>query len=89
MFQAVLPQRTRFFFLGAVLAAFTTSACTVHTHPTPHPHRAQAVKIDKTHRHTHRCGHYRHDGRWYHVSGHVHGRACGHVKVKGVWVIRR
>ncbi len=42
--------------------------------------------VDRTHVHTSGCGHYWHNGTWYHHTGHVHGAGCGHAFVEGVWV---
>ena len=51
--------------------------------------KAQVVVIKKGHVHSARCGHYRHNNKWYFVNGHVHGKRCGHAKVNNVWVIRK
>ena len=75
-------------FSGGSVAA----GCTAHVRPASgsqlHAH-ARVVKIPAGHRHTSRCGHYRHGARWYHVKGHVHGRGCGHVRRGGVWILVR
>lgn len=74
--------------LLAALALLATGCVHAHPRPVNHSH-AKVVTVEKGHVHSTRCGHYRHEGRWYHVKGHVHGKRCGHVQVRGVWVIRR
>jgi hypothetical protein len=49
----------------------------------------RVVVIKKGHRHSHRCGHYYHGGRWYLVSGHTHRKGCGHVFQGGIWIVVR
>ena len=44
------------------------------------------VVVEKGHSHTNHCGHYHHNGNWYHAKGHSHGKKCGHKKVHGKWV---
>ncbi len=70
--------------------AVPMTGCAAHHHRARvvHHPQAKAVVIKKGHVHTDRCGHYRHNGRWYFIKGHVHGAKCGHHKVKGVWVVR-
>lgn len=53
-----------------------------------HHDNARVVVIQKGHRHSARCGHYRHKNKWYMLDGHVHGKRCGHHKVHGVWVTK-
>lgn len=73
----------------ALLATGCVHKGSVHAHPRPaHHSHAKVVTVKTGHVHSVRCGHYRHEGRWYHLAGHVHGKRCGHVKVRGVWVIR-
>ncbi|MDA8020511.1 MAG: hypothetical protein MPN21_23985 [Thermoanaerobaculia bacterium] len=72
----------------AALALFATGCVHSHSRSAHHSH-TKVVTLEKGHVHTVRCGHYRHQGRWYHAAGHVHGKRCGHVKVRGVWVVRR
>lgn len=76
---------------AAALLALTLSGCVVHARPAPvhQHHAARAVVVPRGHVHGHRCGHYRHGGRWYHLAGHVHRRGCGHVFVGGVWVVKK
>jgi glucan-binding YG repeat protein len=31
------------------------------------------------------CGHFMHNGSYYHIPNHVHGSNCGHHKINGVW----
>ena len=51
-------------------------------------HTGREVIVTPRHVHSHTCGHYRHDGRWYHIRGHVHGSHCGHELVNGVWIVK-
>ncbi|MEM8931619.1 MAG: hypothetical protein AAGE94_10605 [Acidobacteriota bacterium] len=90
-----LPSLRRALFAAALLGTFTVG-CTAHVHPTRHHHdrhhhhdQGKVVVVRKGHVHHHACGHYRHQGRWYHLERHVHGKRCGHVRVRGVWVSKR
>lgn len=74
----------------AALLALALTGCVVHARQAPaHHHAARAVVVPAGHVHSHRCGHYRHGGHWYHLAGHLHRRGCGHVFVGGVWVVGR
>jgi len=53
----------------------------------PVVYEPRVVVIEKGHRHSHRCGHYCHNGTWYYAKGHVHGKGCGHRKAHGRWVL--
>ncbi len=75
--------------LATLSAALLLVGCTYHAPAPVHRHAGpRVVVIAKGHHHTHRCGHYFHGGRWYHLRGHVHGRGCGHVHVGGIWRVR-
>lgn len=74
--------------LAALATAFLLAGCTYHAHVPPRP-APRVVVIAEGHHHTHRCGHYFHGGRWFHLRGHVHGRGCGHVHLGGIWRIRQ
>ena len=79
----------RCLLLALVLATFT-AGCSAHVHPARlHHERSKVVVVRSGHVHSDACGHYRYEGRWYHVERHVHGKRCGHVKVRGVWVLKR
>ena len=41
--------------------------------------------MPRGHVHTHDCGHFYHDGRWYFLPGHEHGPGCGHVFANRNW----
>ncbi|HHL72640.1 MAG TPA: hypothetical protein ENJ29_09030 [Bacteroidetes bacterium] len=75
---------------AALLLLFAGSAagCAHHRPARVHHARGTVVVVKKGHVHSARCGHYRHNGRWYYIKGHVHGARCGHKKVNGVWVVR-
>jgi len=77
--------------LAGALAVTTVGlfGCVVHPRPAAVVRLGPPVVIATGHLHTDRCGHFRYDGRWYHVSGHVHGPRCGHVRRGGVWVLVR
>ncbi len=49
-------------------------------------HKGHVVVIGKGHRHSPKCGHYRHKGKWFLHKGHHHKKHCGHVFRKGFWV---
>jgi hypothetical protein len=69
---------------GIVLAA-VVPGCVVHGHG--HRHVGVRVVVPVAHVHDDFCGHYWHDGYWYHHGGHRHGPGCGHVHVGGRWCI--
>jgi hypothetical protein len=54
----------------------------IHVPKPRHP----VVVVRSGHTHTHKCGHYRHQGRWHIHRGHVHRRGCGHAWKGGVWI---
>jgi len=45
------------------------------------------VLINRGHRHSKYCGHYRHGRRWFYLSTHRHGVHCGHEIVEGSWTL--
>ena len=88
--------RVRTIVLALGLAGFGLAGCSgghtrvhvVHTSkPTVVVAEPRVVVIERGHRHSHRCGHYCHNGTWYFAKGHVHGKKCGHRKMRGVWVV--
>ena len=87
-FQFVSLRAARGILLGALLLVGLSSCVATARPARGRPQAAKVVVVKKGHAHTARCGHYRHDGRWYHLKGHVHKRGCGHAHVQGVWVRR-
>ncbi len=91
---ASIPKVMRTILLGMSilsLAALLLTGCGRHharAHVV-HPRGARVVVIEKGHKHSVSCGHYRHDNKWYHAKGHHHKKGCGHHKVNGVWIVRR
>lgn len=78
--------------LAGALGTLGLSACSgVHHrahHARAHLAGARVAVVEKGHRHSDRCGHFRHAGKWYYLDGHVHHHDCGHVRVRGVWLLR-
>ncbi len=86
--------------LVSALVALSTG-CRVHIHDhRPGPDRViiydddrcpdpvgKIVIIERGHVHGADCGHYWHNGQWYHHAGHVHAVGCGHHHHEGVWVL--
>jgi len=55
-----------------------------HVHPRfGHPEWVH----DARHVHSHNCGHYHHNGRWYVHDGHIHRDGCGHHLRGGIWIV--
>ena len=71
-----------------VLVGGAVSGCRVQASMyVGHPHHVRLVTIEQAHVHTEACGHYWHEGHWYHWDGHHHGVGCGHVLVSGRWEV--
>ena len=76
--------------LAVLLILFAAASSGCRRHVVIHEHRdADVVVIERGHVHTDHCGHYCHEGRWYHSAGHIHGQGCGHAHRDGVWVVVR
>ena len=43
------------------------------------------VLINRGHRHSKYCGHYRFGRRWFYIPKHRHGVNCGHEIIEGSW----
>ena len=72
--------------LAAVALTVALSGCARRTVIVLDRSPGRIVVVEKGHSHTAHCGHYHHNGNWYHEKGHSHGRKCGHKKVHGKWV---
>lgn len=86
-----LKQRSVSWMALAIVLAIGLSSCARRTAlrvNTGHPASAKVVVVKKGHKHTARCGHYRHNGRWYFIKGHHHQKGCGHHFAGGVWVFK-
>lgn len=72
-------------FVGILMAvaALGVGGCRVHGHGHVH---GSVVVIPVGHVHSVTCGHYYHNGHWYHSRGHRHGPGCGHKWSSGRWV---
>jgi hypothetical protein len=74
--------------LSALAIAGLVGGCVVHDDRPYHHHTyGPAVVVETGHVHSESCGHYHHDGRWYHSANHRHGPGCGHVYRGGMWIV--
>ena len=72
---------------GIAVAAFGMAGCIVHGHGKRAHIHGPVVVIPVGHVHSHSCGHYYHQGGWYHSHGHVHVGGCGHLFRGGLWIV--